>query len=228
MQRVMAGPRDSRPMSRTHYPLFQSPAEERVNALTHGAAALASAAASAWLVGTAFRSGDFLMFLACAAYAISLTAVFSMSALSHLIETPRLRLLFRALDQASIFLLTAGSFTPLFVRFLIADGTVWLLPVLWGTALLCAWDKLRGNRVNTVSIVPYVALGWLPIFAAKPLLTAMPSGCLLLAAVAAACYMVGILFLIGDRRYRYFHAVWHVLVMAASASTFAGIAVYLV
>jgi hemolysin III len=40
--------------------------------------------------------------------------------------------------------------------------------------------------------------------------------------------MLGILFLIGDQRYRYFHAVWHVLVMAASASTYAGIAVYLI
>ena len=50
----------------------------------------------------------------------------------------------------------------------------------------------------------------------------------ILAVVAAACYMLGILFLIVDTRYRYFHAVWHLLVMAASASTFAGIAVYLV
>jgi hemolysin III len=213
---------------RGHYPLFQSPPEEWVNGLTHGAAALMSLMASVWLVSAAVRQGDLLMILGCVAYSASLTAVFAMSTLSHLVEAARPRLVFRTLDQAAIFLLTAGSFTPFFIRYLLTDGWVWLLPLLWGISLLFAWDKLRGHRVNSVSLLPYVVLGWFPILAFKPMLSAMPIGCRLLVIASGACYMLGVLFLMKDRHYRYFHAVWHVCVMAASGCTFAGIAVYLV
>ncbi|HTI50587.1 MAG TPA: hemolysin III family protein, partial [Planctomycetaceae bacterium] len=190
-QKLIVRPHSAQQSIRRHYPLFQSPSEEWVNGLTHAAAALMSLVASVWLVWAAARQGDLLMILGCAAYSASLTAVFAMSTLSHLVETPRLRLLFRTLDQAAIFLLTAGSCTPYFIRYLLLDGWAWLLPLLWGLALLCAWDKLRGHRVNSVSLLPYVVLGWFPILAFKPMLLAMPTGCLLLVIASGGCYMLG-------------------------------------
>ncbi len=117
------------------YPPFQSPAEERVNGLTHGVAALMSLAAGVWLIAAAIRQGEALMVAGCAAYCASLTAVLSMSTLSHIVGPPRLRQLFRALDQAAIYPLTAASFTPYFIRFLIPHGWGWLLVALWGIAL---------------------------------------------------------------------------------------------
>jgi hemolysin III len=168
------------------------------------------------------------MIMGCAAYAASLTAVFTMSTLSHLIGLPRLRQLFRTLDQASIYLLTAGSCTPYFICFLLPHGWGWMLPLLWGIALLVAWDKLRGNRVNSVSILFNVSLGWFPVLAAKPLLTYMPPGCIVLVIATAAFYMLGVVFLCWDERCRFFHAVWHMLVVAASVCTYAGIAMYVI
>jgi hemolysin III len=168
------------------------------------------------------------MTVGCVAYAVSLAAVFTMSTLSHVIEPPRLRHLFRTLDQACIYLLTAGSCTPYAVRFLIPLGWGWMLPFVWGMALFAVWNKLRGHRVNSVSVAFNVVLGWLPVLAARPLLTYMPPGCVVLVILSAALYMLGVVFLCYDERCRFFHAVWHVLVVAASTCVYAGIALYVV
>ena len=210
------------------YPPDQTPAEELANALTHAAAAVASLAGGIWLIAAVERRKDPLMTMGCAVYAASLFAVFTMSTLSHWLQAPRLRGLFRALDQASIYLLIAGSATPFLIRYLVPLGWDWVLPVLWGLALLWAWDKIRGHGVNSISVVSYVSLAWLPVIAARPVVGAMPAGCTALVLTMGACYMGGIVFLIHDGRRRFFHAVWHVFVIAASACTFAAIAVYVV
>jgi hemolysin III len=168
------------------------------------------------------------MTMGCAVYAVSLLTVFTMSALSHWVQPPRCRGLFRALDQASIYLLIAGSATPFLIRFLLPFGWDWVLPVLWGLALLWAWDKVRGYGVNSISVISYISLAWLPMIAARPLLGAMPAGCTALVFTMGASYMAGIVFLIYDDRRRFFHAVWHLFVIAASACTFAAIAIYVV
>jgi len=210
------------------YPPIQSPAEERVNGLIHGIAALVSIAGTIWLIVAAARLAEPLMLAGCTAYALSLTAVFTMSTLSHVCEPPRLRQMFRTLDQACIYLLTAGSCTPFFIRYLLPHGWGWMLLVVWGMALVAVWNKLRGHRINSVSVAFNVALGWLPVIAARPLMTYMPTGCVVLVGLSATFYMLGVAFLCYDERHRYFHAVWHTLVVAASACTFAGIAIYVV
>lgn len=168
------------------------------------------------------------MLAGCAAYCASLTAVFTMSTLSHLFVQPRLKQLFRTFDQAAIYLLTAGSCTPYFIRYLLPYGWGWMLPLLWGLAFAGVWSKLRGDGVNSVSLQLYVLLGWFPVLAIKPMVTHMPPMCLALVIASGACYMLGVVFLRFDERRRYFHAVWHVLVIAASACTFVGVAVYVV
>lgn len=210
-----------------HLPLL-SPAEERANGLIHGIAAVASVAAAVWLMIAAARSGDALMTTACAVYAASLTTVFTMSTLSHVVGLPRLRQLFRTLDQAAIYLLTVATCTPYFLRFLSPNGWGWTIPLLWGVALVAIWNKLRGHRVNSVSVVFNVALGWFPALAAKPLWTHMPAGCVALVLSAGALYMLGVVFLCNDDRRPFFHAVWHLFVVAASACAYAGIALYVI
>jgi hemolysin III len=196
--------------------------------VTHGAAAVASLAGAVWLIAAAAQRGDALLIMACASFAVSLTIVLTMSALSHAIEPPRLRHLFRKLDQAAIYLLIAGSSSPFIVRYLMPQGWGWLLPLIWGLALVATWIKLRGYRVNSHSVTSNVVLAWLPVIAARPLFAPMPAGCIALVVATGALYMLGVVFLCLDERRRYFHAVWHVLVVAASACTYAAIALYVI
>ena len=208
------------------YPPEQSAAEERVNAFTHGVAALATLLATPWLVWLAWHRSGWLMAAGCLLYAGSLAAVFTCSALSHWVEPPRLRHLFRTLDQAAIYLLTAGSFTPYFLKYLNAEGWYLMLPALWVLALLMSWDKLRGARVNSISIPSHVALGAFPFIAIPRMSAVMPTGVLALTAATVACYLVGLAFLIYDHHVRYYHAAWHVLVIIGCFFTFIGIPLY--
>ncbi|MBI3864943.1 MAG: hemolysin III family protein [Planctomycetia bacterium] len=199
-----------------------------MNGLIHGLAGTVSLGGAAWMMNAAIRAGDILMIVGCASFAVSLTIVFAMSTLSHVVRPPRLRQLFRTLDQASIYLLTAGSCTPFFLRYLVPHGWGWMLSALWGIALFAVWAKLRGDRVNSVSIGFNLLLGWFPILAARPLLTNMPTGCLSLVIGAGACYMIGVVFLSWDERCRFFHSIWHTFVVAGSACTWAGIVWYVI
>jgi len=103
-----------------------------------------------------------------------------------------------------------------------------MIPVLWIIALLGAIDKIRGNRINSVSLVWYLLLGWSPVVAFEPLFSGMPPGCLALVISAGACYMLGVAFLFWDERCRFFHALWHLLVVAASVCTYTGIVIYVI
>ena len=183
---------------------------------------------AAWLMVALLRTGDLAMALGCAAYSLSLLAVLSMSALSHLVQPPRARHLFRILDQAAIYLLIAGSCTPFFLRFLTPNGWAWMLPTLWCLAVFGAITKLRGDRINSTSIPVYVIMGWFPVLASKPFVAHMPVGGLSLIVAAGACYMAGVYFLSRDERHKYYHVVWHLFVIAASACTYAAIFVSVV
>lgn len=233
-RRIIAAParlvrrRASQPGDFFRYPPLQSAAEERANFLTHALASVATLPANVWLISAALRHGDPVMIFGCTIYSVSLTVVFTMSALSHLFEAPRVRHLFRTLDQACIYVLIAGSCTPFFIRFLLPYGWGWMLPAVWGIALFGTWAKLRGDRVNSVSLVLYIVLGWFPIVAAKPLLAHLPAGCTFLVLASAALYMLGVVFLSLDNRRRFFHAVWHVLVIAASACVWSAELLYAV
>jgi hemolysin III len=210
------------------YQPYQSPAEEAANVLTHGTAAAVSVAAGIWLVAAAWRAGDPAMTAGCAAFAISLTTVYTMSALSHAVALPRLRQLFRTLDQAAIYLLIVGSCTPFFIRYLVPHGWGWLLPAMWGLAFAGVWNKLRGDGVNSVSPLVYVLMGWFPLISIRTLLAHMPAGCLALVFALGGFYTLGVVFLVLDGRCRFFHTVWHVMVICGSVCTYAGIALYAV
>ena len=73
-----------------------------------------------------------------------------------------------------------------------------------------------------------IAVAWIPIIAIQPMLKHMPVGCTTLIVMVAALYMIGVIFLCLDQRRQYFHAVWHILVIMASACTYAAIAMFVV
>jgi hemolysin III len=205
-----------------------TPADETANSWTHGIGSVLSVVAAVWLIDAARKGGDPAMVWACFGFCAALTTVLSMSALSHWVQQPRLRHLFRTLDQASIYVLIAASCGPFFLRFLSPNGWGWMLPLVWGAALVAVWNKLRGDRVNSVSVSTAVGLAWLPAIAAHPLLTHMPAGCVTLILAIAGLYMVGVVFLCLDHRRKYFHAIWHVLVVLASACTYAAIFLFVI
>ena len=88
--------------------------------------------------------------------------------------------------------------------------------------------KVFFTRLHNVAVWAYVCLGWMPVVAVKPILEVMPSGALLWIVAGGACYTLGTLFLLRDERVPFFHAVWHLFVMAGSACHFYAVYRYIV
>ena len=195
--------------------------EETANSITHGLGFALSVAATAVLIPEAARSGDSLTLVGCAIYALTMIAVYAASTLSHVFRQPGPRLFFRILDQACIYLMIAGTYTPFGLTYL-RGGWWWLLlAAMWLVALAGVLSKtVLRHRVDAATAWSYVVLGWLPMTAVQPIMTAVPGPALRWMLLGGILYTVGTLFLTFDSRMRYFHSVWHLLVIAASAAHF--------
>jgi hemolysin III len=195
----------------------RSPAlsDEAANFITHAFGFTLSVMGATHLLLLAYARGDEWQFLGCGIYATTLVALYAASTLSHSFQDQSLRRFFRMLDQVCIFLLIAGSYTPFGLMYL-REGWLWgITAVMWGLAIFGVYFKVMYSRLQNVSTSTYVMMGWLPVVAIDPILTRFPTPALLWIVAGGMCYTVGVYFLTNDDK-RYFHAVWHLLVIAGS------------
>lgn len=205
----------------------RSSTDEFANATTHGVGLLLALAGALFMMPGVLAHGNLPLVTGCGLYLASLVAVYAMSTLSHLATSVKWRSLFRKLDQAFIYLLIVATYTPFSLAYL--RGGVWsaLLVIMWMVALTGFVAKtIFAHRVEAVSIASYVLLGWMPILAVPAIWRAAPAGAFDLMIAGGACYMAGTLFLVNDELARYFHAAWHLLVMAGSTCHFCAIFVF--
>jgi hemolysin III len=203
--------------------------EELVNAITHGIGlAMAAVGTLVMMTGVSAR-GDVRLAVGCAAYLFTLVAVYAMSTVSHSITAPKWRMFFRQLDQAFIFLLIVGTYTPYSLAYL--HGAFWaaLLTFMWCFALGgFALKALFAHRIDGGSVLPYLFLGWMSIIALPAIWNLAPPGEFALIIAGGICYMIGTFFLLNDEKVRHFHAAWHLWVIAGSACHFLGLLVFVV
>lgn len=204
----------------------QRPADEMSNLLTHVLGWLLSVAATFLLMPIVMARQELRTTFACGVYCLTLVLLYGASTLSHAFRDRGLRRMFRTLDQACIYLLIAGSMTPFAVVFL-RQGRWWLfLPAMWALAAAGVLFVLRRRDLSGPVKITYGALGWLPVVAFPELSRHAPFGLLLWIAAGGAFYSIGTIFLALDRRVRYFHALWHLFVVAGSICHYVGVLVY--
>ena len=205
-----------------------TPGEELANSLTHGVGALLAVGGLAWLVTLAALRGDAWHVVACSVYGAAMVVLYTASTLYHAIPAPRVKQALRVFDHASIYLLIAGTYTPLTLISLRGPwgwslfGTVWGLAVV-GIVLALAFP----GRWRALSLALYVAMGWAVVVATGPLLAALPTGGLVLMLAGGLAYTGGLGFY-AWRRLPYGHAVWHLFVLAGSAFHFAAVLLYVI
>ncbi|WP_372899137.1 hemolysin III family protein [Stieleria sp.] len=199
--------------------------EEWANALTHGLAALMSLVLGTWLVLEALPDRPGLA-LACAAYIASVFATFSFSTLSHAILQQPLLDTLRAWDQAMIYAMISGTYTPIVFRYAPDAVRTPLLTAIWVAAFVgIAGKLLMRHRVNNVATVSYLLLGWLP---AIPLYGKVPSGLGWGMLLGGVLYTLGVIVLVNDSKFKYLHVVWHLFVISAALCHFLAIQWYVV
>lgn len=201
-----------------------SPREEWVNRWTHAAGLAASLVAGPFLVGLALRSGDPASVASVAVYVLTLVVLYAASTAYHSVSRPELKRLLRKLDHSAIFLLIAGTYTP--IALLVLDGSLgWiLLAAAWGLgAVGIAWKVCCLERFPVLGPVYYLAMGWLAVVAIGPLVDSLSTAELAWLVAGGLAYTGGVAFY-AWKRLPYNHAVWHLFVLAGSVCHFTTIA----
>ncbi|WP_439859441.1 PAQR family membrane homeostasis protein TrhA [Pseudomonas sp. MBLB4136] len=189
---------------------------ERLNAWTHLVGALLATLGAVWLLVLASLQGDPWKIVAFAIYGLSLALLYSISTLYHSLRGPA-KSIMRKLDHLSIYLLIAGSYTPFCLVSLRGPWGWSLLGVVWGLALLGMLQELKPrSEARVLSIVIYALMGWIVLVAIEPLLAALGSAGFTWLAAGGVCYTVGIVFFAFDERFRHWHGIWHLFVIAGS------------
>ena len=161
-------------------------------------------------------------------YGVSLILLFSASTLYHAIRHPRAKAVLRVLDHTSIFLLIAGTYTPITLITLGGATGLTLFSVVWLAAIVgIVLNALSIERFKVFSMICYVAMGWAVIFALSPLIRAMPAGGIALLVAGGLCYTLGLIFY-RLKRIRYMHSVWHLFVLAGAVVHFLCVLLYVI
>ncbi len=201
--------------------------EEIANWVTHGLGLLLSIAGLTLLIVFSSQRGDAWHVVSFTVFGLTLLILYATSTIYHAYRESRAKSLFRKLDQAAIFLLIAGTYTPFLLTNLRGAWGWSLFGVIWG---LCGagavFQLFFGSRYRLTSTLAYVFVGWLIVVALKSLLLLVPHGSLWLLLAGGLCYTVGVVFYLW-RRLRYHHAVWHTFVLGGSTCHFLAVLLFL-
>lgn len=190
--------------------------DERANQLTHLVGTVWSVWAAVHLLRAVGQDDQTLRWVGCLVYAVSLVTVYVSSFLSHSFTRPAWRHAFRTLDQLAIFLLIAGSYTPVGLVYC-RDGPWGLVLVgMWSMAFLGIWAKLRLAGLRNVSVWYYLATAWFALCAIPRLVRVLSLSEMGWVVAGAIAYTGGVSFLLNDRRAPFLHALWHLSVLAGS------------
>lgn len=200
--------------------------EEIANSITHGIGAVFGVTALTIMVAVAATSGDVWGVVGASIFGATLVLLYTASTLYHAITAPRAKNVLRILDHSAIFLLIAGTYTPITLVSLRGPWGWSLLGAVWGLALagvLLEATPLR--RLPAISLVLYLTMGWAIVVAARPIIAAMASGGLTLLIAGGLSYTLGLTFY-GWRRLPYSHAIWHLFVLAGSTCHVLAVVLY--
>ncbi len=213
-------------MERT-LPKRYSLGEEICNAISHGLGALFSVVAMVTLIIMAIQADSLSYLLVGILYGTSLILLYTMSTLYHAITAPRAKEVFRIFDHCSIFLLIAGTYTPLTMITLADDNGIWLFALNWIVAIVgVVLNSISIEKFKKFSLICYVAMGWSIVFSAKALFENLQIEGILLLLLGGLCYTGGIVFYKKGKNHPYMHFVWHLFVLAGSVTQFITIAHY--
>jgi hemolysin III len=198
--------------------------EEIAHSFTAAVGVVAMLIGIPWLVFRAAEIGGSWRVIGALAFGFGALMMFATSTLYHAARRPQSKAVLRRLDHSAIYLLIAGTYTPLTVG-VIGGAFGWsLLAIVWGLALLGVVAKLSGSllRIPFLSTALYLIIGWIGVVAFRQLwhnLTPMQFGWMV---AGGLCYTGGVPFYLWKRR-SFAHVVWHFFVLAGVACHFVAI-----
>lgn len=203
-----------------------SPREEMTNIMSHAFGLVLSIVALLLMLIRASESGNTLHIVSAAIFGISLIALYAASTLYHSAKDPKVRSRLRINDHATIYILIAGTYTP-FTLITLNGWVGWtIFGVSWGMAITGVVLKLIfTGKYNVLSTLMYVFMGWIIIFAVKPLINSLSSEGLFWLVAGGVAYTTGAV-IYSIKKIKFNHAIFHLFVLLGSFCHFISVYFY--
>ena len=197
--------------------------EEIANAVTHGIGALFGIVGTVVMMVFAAIKGDVWCIVSGAVYGFSLILLFTMSTIYHALKPNRAKKVFRVFDHTSIYLLIAGTYTPITIGLMRGVWDWVLFSVVWAICILgIVLNSVSLEKFKVVSMIFYVIAGWAVVMAVKPMLELMSLRGLLLMLFGGISYTGGIIFF-ALKKVKFMHSIWHLFVLLGAILQYFGV-----
>ena len=206
----------------------ESLSERLFNTITHGIGSVLSIVALVLMVVYASYNSDAWSIVGVSIFGSTLILLYMSSTLYHAFSNGRVKQIFKALDQSFIYLLIAGTYTPVLLITLrntlgwTVFGLIWAMAIGGIMHRIFFFDKLK-----KLPLVSYIVMGWLSLIVFKSLLNAAPAELVVWLLIGGAFYTGGLIFYSWEKL-PFNHAIWHLFVLGGSFSHFIGIYIYLI
>jgi hemolysin III len=205
----------------------QSRPEEIANSISHGLGVLMALAAAPVLIVVAARQGNAANIVGVSVFAVTMILLYFSSTLYHALPPGRAKNLSAKLDHGAIYLFIAGTYTPFALGVLHGAWGWTLFGLIWGLAAIGLALKVFGRLSHPLlSTGLYLAMGWLVVIAAVPLLEKVATEGVLWLVAGGVAYTAGVVFYLTDARLKFGHFIWHLFVMTGSACHFCAVLWY--
>lgn len=208
------------------FPSYYRQAEEKINVITHAFGFLLSVIAFIFFIKKSIELQNLGYAISTIVYAVSLMVLYAASTGYHSAKRRKLRARLNIFDHAAIYILIAGTYTPFTLITLKGTLGYVLLAIVWAVAVVGVILKLfYTGKFKLLSTIMYVAMGWIVIFAIKPLLENLPTNGIWLLFAGGFFYTLGAVLFMFDKL-KFNHAIFHVFVLLGSISHFLAIYFY--
>ena len=202
----------------------QTRGEEIASASAHGAGILFCLIAFPFMIVRALHYCPSSLVAAVSIFGFGMLMVYASSTFMHITRNKMVEAALERMDHISIFILIAGTYTPIVIKYTNASTAKMFLLVMWSlVAIGIILKVLFFGKYKLLSLLSYILLGLMLVFIAHPLLHNMPNTVLWLMLSGIMAYLTGVIFFLW-RKLSYSHAIWHVFVLAGSVTHF--VAVY--
>lgn len=206
--------------------------EEIANSISHFTGAILALAGLILMIIQSLKNGSSLHLISTSIFGVSMILLYLSSGMTHYLKQGRLKNIFFSLDKIAIYILIAGTYTPLALVTL-KGGLGWtIFGIEWACAIIGSLIVLINpvkfeKGVNTFTVIIYAAMGWLILIALVPIIRIMPTPGWLLIIVGGILYTVGIFFY-KKGNFTYHHLIWHLFVLAGTIAHFITIYYYVI
>ena len=205
--------------------------EDLANAISHFVGAILSLAGLVLMVAVSFSKGNVWQIVSSAVFGLSMVFLYTSSTVAHSLREGKLKDTFFTLDQIAIFVLIAGTYTPLSLVALHGKPGWIIFCVEWGLASIGIIRLLLRNNelksvVGVIDILIYIGMGWLVVLVSGAVLKTVPAIGFIWIIIGGLFYTSGVIFF-KIAKFHFHHLVWHLMVIAGTLSHFIAIFFYI-